>query len=56
MLRTIEITAEPTGQRQSEQFHNLQWHKKLELSLDCFTCKRSGRGSVKFSALSHIRW
>ncbi|MFE6848806.1 hypothetical protein [Streptomyces sp. NPDC057686] len=43
MLRTIEITAELTGQRQSEQFHNLHWQKKLELSLDCFICKRTGR-------------
>ncbi|MCX4825398.1 hypothetical protein OG883_37215 [Streptomyces sp. NBC_01142] len=43
MLRTVEITAELTIPLPSEQFHNLHWQKKLELSLDCFICGRTGR-------------
>ncbi|MEU9865868.1 hypothetical protein AB0D99_33895 [Streptomyces sp. NPDC047971] len=43
MLRTVEITAELTGLDESEEFHNLHWQPKLELSLDCFICERTGR-------------
>ncbi|MEV8326651.1 hypothetical protein [Kitasatospora sp. NPDC056731] len=43
MLRTVEITAELTVPLRGEVFHNLHWQKKLDLSLDCFTCERTGR-------------
>ncbi|ATW51621.1 hypothetical protein [Streptomyces peucetius] len=43
MLRTVEITAELTLPVPSEQSHNLHWEDKLELSLDCFVCGRTGR-------------
>ncbi|MCU7825123.1 hypothetical protein [Kitasatospora sp. DSM 101779] len=43
MLRTVEITAELLDPLRSEQFHNLHWQKKLQLSLDCFICERTGR-------------
>ncbi|MFD4693908.1 hypothetical protein [Streptomyces sp. NPDC058463] len=43
MLRTVEITAELTGLDECDEFHNLHWQPKLELSLDCFICKRTGR-------------
>lgn len=41
VLRTVEITAELTVPLRGEVFHNLHWQKKLDLSLDCFTCERS---------------
>jgi hypothetical protein len=43
VLRTVEITAELTVPLRGEVFHNLHWQKKLDLSLDCFICKRTGR-------------
>ncbi|WP_331755659.1 hypothetical protein [Streptomyces sp. NBC_01643] len=43
MLRTVEITAELAGLRKGEEFHNLHWQPKLELSLDCFICERTER-------------
>ncbi|MFG2662561.1 hypothetical protein [Streptomyces sp. NPDC048425] len=43
MLRSVEITAELTNSLRGESFHNLHWQKKLELSLDCFICQRTGR-------------
>ncbi|MER5955732.1 hypothetical protein [Streptomyces longhuiensis] len=43
MLRSVEITAELANSLRGESFHNLHWQKKLELSLDCFVCQRSGR-------------
>lgn len=43
MLRSVEITAELTCPIRGESFHNLHWQRKLELSLDCFICGRTGR-------------
>jgi hypothetical protein len=43
VLRTIEITAELTTPSRGEVFHNLHWQKKLDLSVDCFICERTGR-------------
>ncbi|MFC8067776.1 hypothetical protein [Streptomyces sp. NPDC057293] len=43
MLRSVEITAEMTGPRQDAGSHNLHWQKRLELSLDCFICRRTRR-------------
>ncbi|WP_058044197.1 hypothetical protein [Streptomyces roseifaciens] len=43
MLRTLEITAEVAVPRHDEPFHNLHWQKQLELSLDCFICRRTDR-------------
>lgn len=43
MLRSVQITAELTNPPRGEDFHNLHWQKKLELSLDCFICGRTGR-------------
>jgi hypothetical protein len=44
MLRSVEITALLTGCSSSgEDFHNLSWDGKIELSLDCFACERVDR-------------
>ncbi|MEU0913358.1 hypothetical protein [Streptomyces althioticus] len=43
MLRTVEITAELTTPSRDKVFHNLHWQKKLDLSVDCFICERTGR-------------
>ncbi|UYQ65589.1 hypothetical protein [Streptomyces peucetius] len=43
MLRAVEITAELTLPPPREHFHNLHWQRKLDLSLDCFVCERTGR-------------
>ncbi|MEU6321956.1 hypothetical protein [Streptomyces sp. NPDC047009] len=32
-----------TGLLRGEDFHNLHWQKRLELSLDCFICQRTRR-------------
>lgn len=44
MLRSAEITAVlvvPDG-----PFHNLRWAGKVEFTLDCFVCERTGRTAV----------
>ncbi|MEU0187473.1 hypothetical protein ABZ312_40970 [Streptomyces sp. NPDC006207] len=46
MLRSVEITTELAGSFQGEGFHSLHWQKKLELSLDCFICERTGRTTL----------
>ena len=46
MLRTAEITAELTGELGGDDVHNLHWRSKLEFSLDCFICERTGRTTV----------
>ena len=46
MLRTAEITAELTGELGGDNFHNLHWRSKLEFSVDCFICERTGRTTV----------
>jgi hypothetical protein len=47
VLRTAEITAELTGRVGSgDDFHNLHWRSKLEFSVDCFVCERTGRTTV----------
>ncbi|MGW3124476.1 hypothetical protein ACWDBW_46540 [Streptomyces sp. NPDC001107] len=46
MLRTAEITTELTGQLSGDNFHNLHWRSKLEFSVDCFICERTGRTTV----------
>ncbi|MFI0962834.1 hypothetical protein ACH4S8_15740 [Streptomyces sp. NPDC021080] len=43
MLRTAEITAELTG---LDDRHQLYWRSRLEFSLDCFVCERTGRTTV----------
>ncbi len=43
MLRCVEITATVVGPMHGKSFHNLHWQKKLELSVDCFVCERTGR-------------
>ncbi|MEU4169967.1 hypothetical protein AB0F46_24185 [Streptomyces sp. NPDC026665] len=44
MLRTAEITAELTGVEDTR--HQLYWRSRLEFSLDCFVCERTGRTTV----------
>jgi hypothetical protein len=46
VLRTAEITAELTGELGGGDFHNLHWRSKLEFSVDCFICERTGRTTV----------
>ncbi|MGW2723930.1 hypothetical protein [Streptomyces sp. NPDC001492] len=46
MLRTAEITAELTGPLGGDDFHHLHWSSKLEFSVDCFICERTGRTTV----------
>lgn len=43
VLRSVEITAELAVPARDESFHNLHWQKGLELSLDCFVCRRTRR-------------
>jgi hypothetical protein len=43
VLRTVEITAELELPLPRPEFHNLHWQTKLDLSLDCFICERTGR-------------
>ncbi|WP_328446611.1 hypothetical protein OG780_09500 [Streptomyces sp. NBC_00386] len=44
MLRTAEITAELTGLENTR--HQLYWRSRLEFTLDCFICERTGRTTV----------
>ncbi|MFF4359101.1 hypothetical protein [Streptomyces sp. NPDC001604] len=46
MLRTAEITAELTGPLGGDNVHQLHWSSKLEFSVDCFICERTGRTTV----------
>ncbi|MFJ9541072.1 hypothetical protein ACIRPX_27925 [Streptomyces sp. NPDC101225] len=46
MLRTAEITAELTGEFGGDHVHSLHWRSKLEFSVDCFICERTGRTTV----------
>ncbi|WP_043678767.1 hypothetical protein [Streptomyces xylophagus] len=46
MLRTAEITTELTGAITGDNFHNLHWSSRLEFSVDCFICERTGRTQV----------
>ncbi|MET7700368.1 hypothetical protein [Streptomyces sp. NPDC005485] len=47
MLRTAEITAELTGlPPRGTDTHELHWRSKLEFTLDCFVCERTGRTTV----------
>ncbi|MET8229332.1 hypothetical protein ABZS77_01460 [Micromonospora sp. NPDC005298] len=41
MLRSVEVTAVLTVS--DSPFHNLHWTGDVELSLDCFICRRTGR-------------
>lgn len=43
MLRSVEITVQLSGLPTGEGFHNVHWQERLELSLDCFVCQRTGR-------------
>lgn len=44
MLCSLEITATLTVP--PTRFHNLHWRPRLELTLDCFICQRTGRTTV----------
>ncbi|MFF4801278.1 hypothetical protein ACFY1U_23270 [Streptomyces sp. NPDC001351] len=46
MLRTAEITTELTGPLGGDNFHHLRWSSKIEFSVDCFICERTGRTTV----------
>lgn len=46
MLRTAEITTELTGSLDGDDSHQLHWDSKLEFSVDCFICERTGRTTV----------
>src|SRR5690242_6938248 len=41
MLRSAEVTA--VLLLSDSPFHNLHWKSDVELSLDCFICRRTGR-------------
>jgi hypothetical protein len=43
VLRSVEIAAVLTGPIHDAEFHNLHWQGKVEFSLDCFICERTGR-------------
>jgi hypothetical protein len=44
VLCSLEITAAVTVA--GSRFHNVHWRPRLELSLDCFICQRTGRTTV----------
>lgn len=44
VLQSIEITAALAVPE--SPFHNLHWSTKLELSIDCFICERTGRTTI----------
>jgi hypothetical protein len=44
VLRSVEIIT--TLALADSPFHNLQWSNRLELSLDCFVCERTGRTTI----------
>ncbi|MFC7550390.1 hypothetical protein [Plantactinospora sp. GCM10030261] len=44
MLQSLEITATLTVPE--SPFHNLHWSGRLELSIDCFICERTGRTTL----------
>ncbi|SDT16771.1 hypothetical protein [Actinoplanes derwentensis] len=44
MLPSVEITT--VLELAEAPFHNLHWTKKIELSLDCFVCRRNGRTTM----------
>ncbi|MET7483810.1 hypothetical protein [Streptomyces sp. NPDC005538] len=46
MLRTAEITAELTGRTSGDNSHKLYWSPRLEFSVDCFVCERTGRTQI----------
>jgi hypothetical protein len=43
VLRTVEITAELELPLPPPKSHSLHWQMRLDLSLDCFICERTGR-------------
>ncbi|MFI8105448.1 hypothetical protein [Streptomyces sp. NPDC086023] len=43
MLRSLEIAVELTDRPSTGPFHNVHWQKRVEVSLDCFICERTGR-------------
>ncbi|MEU6087183.1 hypothetical protein ABZ865_10310 [Streptomyces sp. NPDC047085] len=46
MLRTAEISAGLTGPLKGDGSHALHFHSKLEFTVDCFVCERTGRTTV----------
>ncbi|MFE1289286.1 hypothetical protein [Streptomyces sp. NPDC058751] len=44
MLRTAEITAELSGLE--DPHHRFYWRPRLEFSVDCFICERTGRTTL----------
>ncbi|MER5915694.1 hypothetical protein ABT124_36000 [Streptomyces sp. NPDC001982] len=46
MLRTAEISAGLTGLPKGADTHALHFRSKLEFTVDCFVCERTGRTTV----------
>jgi hypothetical protein len=46
MLRNVEIRAVLSGPEDKDHLTRLFWERRIELSLDCFICERTGRTTL----------